>query len=110
MSLGSKKQEIGNQRQVLSGAHTTSEWQYFQRGVALPKYSYTVAGTAVENQTWTVTGEIVTRPLTSFQRAPEKALRDALWKLTRGNAVFGLPGVACKGPYRITKLVIEVVD
>jgi hypothetical protein len=76
----------------------------------LPKYSYTVSGTAVENQTWTVTGEIVTSPLSSFQRAPEKALRDAFWKLTRGNAVFGLRGVACKGPYRITKLVIEAVD
>jgi hypothetical protein len=58
----------------------------------LPKYSYTVAGTAVENQTWTVTGELVARPLSSFQRAPEKLLRDAFWKLTRGNAVLGLPG------------------
>lgn len=73
------------------------------------QYRYTMKGTAADNQTWTTTGEVKTVREDDWPRALDQAQRDSFMQLTRGKAVFGLPGVGCRGPYQITKFEIERV-
>jgi hypothetical protein len=73
----------------------------------VPLYRYEMHGRAAHDQTWVVTGEVETRNAGEFLKAPQAALADAFVQLTNGNAIFGLPGVGCVGPYRIVKLTIE---
>lgn len=71
------------------------------------KYTYTVEGKAADGQTWAVTGVVGVETRGEFHRVPEAALRDGFMKLTQGKAQYGSPGVGCKGPYSINKLVVE---
>jgi hypothetical protein len=70
------------------------------------KARFTVDGTAADGQTWfaegSVTGEI-----------PEiftAAMRDAFGQLTQGRAKFGQPGVGCRGPYKLRKFELLVIE
>ena len=65
-------------------------------------------GTAARGQTWTTTGEIEIEELGNFSAVPDLALKDSFLKLTHGNAIYGLPGVGCNGPYTITRMLIEI--
>jgi hypothetical protein len=40
--------------------------------------------------------------------AMERCLSDAFLRLTKGEAVYGQPGVACRGPYRVTGFELKV--
>lgn len=63
---------------------------------------YTVVGTAAGDQTWTCEGTVTT----TFPDCLEDAMRAAFQQLTQGKAVFGNPGVGCRGPYKITRFEI----
>lgn len=39
----------------------------------------------------------------------DHAMFDSFMKLTQGYAIFGRPGVGCKGPYDITQVLIKQV-
>lgn len=73
----------------------------------MPSYNYELAGTASEGQTWKTSGVVTIDALGRFPEVPEVAMIDTFGKLTKGKAVFGKPGIGCRGPYRITRLLIE---
>lgn len=75
----------------------------------MPKYRYEMHGAAAEHQTWSCNGDVEVANYGAFLDVPGLATKDAFEQLTQGKAIFGLPGVGCKGPYRITKLTIEEV-
>jgi hypothetical protein len=74
------------------------------------KYKWTVAGTAADGQTWQTTGEIDVATGGDFHPALTNVMRLSFQQLTKGNAVFGQPGVGCRGPYMITRYVVEVAS
>lgn len=72
-------------------------------------YKFEVQGTAADGQSWTVSGTRETANAGDFAFLPTEALKDVFLQLTQGRATYGNPGVNCKGPYSITKMVIEKV-
>jgi hypothetical protein len=70
-------------------------------------YRYTVEGVAADDQSWSASGEVTVGREGDFQLALLEAQREAFTQLTQGRAVYGKPGVGCRGPYKITKLTIE---
>jgi hypothetical protein len=69
-------------------------------------YTYVVSGTAAAGQTWETTGTVESNP-GNFRVLSDVVMSGAFAQLTEGRAVFGFPGIGCRGPYSITKLVIE---
>lgn len=72
------------------------------------KYTYEVSGTAAGGQSWKTTGEIETEP-GDFVLALTQVMKLSFQQLTQGKAVFGNPGVGCRGPYSIKRYVLEAV-
>jgi hypothetical protein len=72
-------------------------------------YTYTVSGTAANKQTWTIVGTKEVKP-GGFTALLNYAVQETFEGLTNGKAVFGNPGVGCSGPYKITRLVIELSE
>lgn len=70
-------------------------------------YVFEISGTAADGQTWTVKGETDVDRFGMFAQAIEDAQRFAFMQLTNGRAIYGKPGVGCKGPYTVTRLMIE---
>lgn len=68
-------------------------------------YDYRMAGTAAGGQTWETDGTFEVEP-GAFSTLMELAILNTFTKLTQGRAVFGHPGVGCRGPYRIKSLTI----
>jgi hypothetical protein len=66
-------------------------------------------GEAAAGQSWITNGTIELPNPGEFVRLSELALRDSFQKLTNGKAVYGKPGLGCTGPYKIRKLVLELV-
>lgn len=73
-------------------------------------YRFTMDGTAADGQTWRTNGEVSAEQAGDFPLLLEQAQRDSFMQLTRGKAVFGKPGVGCRGPYSIKKFLFELVD
>jgi hypothetical protein len=75
------------------------------------RYRYEITGTATDAQTWTTTGEVETETdkAGDFPGVPHAALGKSFLQLTRGEAVYGHPGLGCNGPYGITRMMIERV-
>jgi hypothetical protein len=71
------------------------------------EYHYEVCGTASDGQTWTTTGSVFAEKAGQFMNMPMLAMKQTFLKLTQGKAVFGKPGVGCRGPYKVTKLTIQ---
>jgi hypothetical protein len=71
------------------------------------RYKYELYGTAAGTQTWKTEGTIETEGAGAFIDAPYRAIEQSFVKLTRGEAIFGYPGVGCSGPYIITRMMIE---
>jgi len=72
------------------------------------QYKYEVAGTTGDGNTWTTTGEITISP-GDFVSALTRVMRLSFEQLTQGKAVFGTPGMGCRGPYEITRYSLEVI-
>jgi hypothetical protein len=73
------------------------------------RYKYEVSGTAAGGQTWAASGEVAVEKEGAFWLVPDKAMREAFIQLTEGRAVYGQPGVGCKGPYTFLRLAVERV-
>lgn len=67
------------------------------------KYSYDIAGTAADGQTWETTGTVECE----FVAAYDRAMRASFAQLTGGKAVYGEPGKGCNGPYKINRVEIR---
>lgn len=70
-------------------------------------YSFLIEGTASDG-TWTTKGTIDAQNA-DIVGVVSMVLRESFGQLTQGKAVFGMPGMGCKGPYDIHKIVIEQV-
>lgn len=66
-------------------------------------YSFNVDGHGAEGQTFHTQGTT----LCEFQHVFNIAMEETFHQLTNGKAVFGCPGVGCRGPYSIKRVVIE---
>lgn len=77
----------------------------------MAKYGYVMNGVNRTTQTWQVSGEIsLDGDKGDLVVATERVLSEAFLKLTKGEAIFGHPGVACQGPYKVRTLVINVME
>jgi hypothetical protein len=72
-------------------------------------YTYEVSGTASGGQTWTTKGHVEREKEGEFAQVPETVMRLSFAQLTQGQAIYGLPGVGCKGPYTFRRMLIERV-
>lgn len=70
-------------------------------------WRFSVSGQGSEGNVFDATG--VTPPC-ELHEAFDVIMKDAFHQLTQGKAVFGHPGVGCKGPYRIRRFYFEEVD
>ncbi len=68
-------------------------------------YQYQMSGEASGIQTWETSGEVSVSP-GNWPDVAMLALKDTFMKLTKGEAVFGHPGIGCQGPYLIQKFSI----
>lgn len=74
------------------------------------RYLYEVSGLSIaDQQTWVVRGDLEGRA-GAFVELPDAVMRAAFRVLTDGKAVYGKPGVACNGPYQVTRMLIEAYD
>jgi len=71
---------------------------------------YEVKGTAADDNTWEVTGQLDVLAIHDFFHICNMVGRDVFMRITEGRAVFGQPGTSCRGPYQITKFSWEKVE
>jgi hypothetical protein len=71
------------------------------------RYDYVITGTAANGQTWTTRGTVEAESA-SFLDTPLMAMQESFESLTQGKAVYGQPGVGCRGPYQVTAMHIMV--
>jgi hypothetical protein len=71
------------------------------------KYNYEIEGTDVNGRTWKAIGSI---PPCDMMSIFDHAMQAAFAQLTQGKAVYGHPGVGCRGPYHITRVVLQDAD
>lgn len=68
-------------------------------------YTWTVNGTDANGEKWTTKGEYAIEP-SDFPVLFDLILRKTFEQLTHGRAIYDRPGVACKGPYDYTSILI----
>lgn len=68
-------------------------------------YRFKIEGLTGNGNTWTTEGTIEGDMADSSIH--ETAMRASFNALTNGRAVFGTPGAGCRGPYSITRFVLE---
>jgi hypothetical protein len=73
-------------------------------------YEYMISGFGANDQTWETSGTISVDKQGEFTEAVQKAMMASFQKLTNGKARYGKPGVGCNGPYRVTKMILEVMS
>lgn len=66
-------------------------------------YRFTVDGHGAEGATFQTTGTT----LCELAHAFDIAMEESFHQLTNGKAVYGSPGVGCRGPYSIRRVLIE---
>ena len=66
---------------------------------------YKIEYSAANGQQLTCEGNLDLR----FPDCLDAAMRDSFQQITQGKAVFGNPGVGCRGPYKINRFLIESV-
>lgn len=67
------------------------------------KYKFRVNGIMANGVAWSSTGEVECSFPDLFTTVVERTFDD----LTNGRAVFGQPGVGCRGPYDISEIHME---
>lgn len=70
-------------------------------------YAYTIEGTGADGATWKVQGTVPNVAPGGFMDCFTKAMLSAFSQLTAGKAIYGKPGVGCRGPYKVTHLVLK---
>lgn len=71
-------------------------------------YRYYVEGHDANNEPWRITGYVDALPAEIFHKVPQVIEAEVFVKLTGGFAVFGKPGLMCKGPYTINEIMIKL--
>jgi hypothetical protein len=66
-------------------------------------FRVTIEGTDATGMTWATDVRVSGIP---FPQALDRALSESFQQLTQGKAVYGKPGVGCRGPYEIAKLTL----
>jgi hypothetical protein len=69
-------------------------------------YHFAVSGSGAEGQTFHCLGEV----LCEFSEVFDAAMTESFRQLTNGRAIYGSPGVGCRGPYDIQSVSIEQVN
>lgn len=69
----------------------------------IKRYHFQMQGTAAQGQTWAVSGDIEAE----WHDVLDVSMKHTFGKLTQGKAVYGKPGVGCRGPYNITLFKVE---
>lgn len=69
-------------------------------------YRYEVVGTDSVGQGWVVNGYVDDIPGELFHHVIQVIESEVFMQLTQGKAVFGRPGLMCKGPYNINSVTI----
>ena len=76
--------------------------------MATKTYAFVVEGTAHDGQTWRTESQVTIDVAEhGFDDMVAIGMRLSFDKLTGGKAVYGKPGVGCRGPYEIDKITIE---
>ena len=70
-------------------------------------YKFEVSGTCSGGETYLCQGELECPIGGVFQDMLLKCMAESFKQLTGGKAVFGKPGVGCRGPYNITRVLVE---
>lgn len=79
---------------------------YEKRNMPDQIFKYSIAGTAANEQTWSMQGTVEC----SFSNAHDMVMNQTFEALTDGKAVYGKPGQGCQGPYQITHFHIDAVE
>ena len=66
-------------------------------------WSYQVLGFTADGVPWEVSGTVESEASEVWQRV----MIQSFHALTHGKAIYGKPGVACKGPYDIKSVKVE---
>lgn len=74
--------------------------------MSIDTYSYIAEGIAHDGQTWTTKGTVVCE----FHESWDQAMLQSFLQLTEGKAVFGQPGVGCRGPFKFKRMEIKVEE
>lgn len=68
-------------------------------------YRYSVIGSGAEGATFETSGTVMCELIEAFPLAMQETFR----QLTNGRAVYGNPGIGCRGPYDIHRVTIDQV-
>lgn len=74
------------------------------------KYKFKVEGMAAAGQSWTASGVVAAASPGQFQLVIDGAMRETFAQLTGGKAIYGKPGIGCRGPYTITSFLLTVEE
>jgi hypothetical protein len=69
-------------------------------------WKFEAGGLTADGVAWHTSGEIEA----VVTEVWERVMVHSFHALTNGKAIYGKPGVACKGPYEIKKVVVEQID
>jgi hypothetical protein len=73
----------------------------------MPLYKFEVRGFDGNDNEWIVTGSEYAA-IGDFMSIPPIAMQKAFLDLTDGKATYMQPGLTCKGPFHVTKMLIEL--
>ena len=69
-------------------------------------WKYEVTGNAAGGQSWNTSGTVESEAAEVWSRV----LIQTFHALTHGKAIYGKPGLGCKGPYDIKTVRVEQID
>ncbi len=69
---------------------------------------FKIIGTSALGQTWECCGKIENVDWPDHDLLG-KAMKESFMQLTGGKAIFGKPGVGCRGPYSIVRIELHAV-
>ena len=72
----------------------------------LKNWTYQVLGNDANGNSWATSGTVQSE----FSSVFTKVMVQTFHALSHGKAIYGKPGLACKGPYDIKSFRVEQVD
>lgn len=76
----------------------------------MARFSYEIKGQDVNGVDWAYEGTADVPVFEGFPGVAMQATQNVFKQLTEGKAVFGKPGVGCKGPYKITEFHAKLLE
>lgn len=72
----------------------------------MKEFTYEVVYHGADGQSAICTGSIEVEP-GDFQQALIQVMRRSFLQITQGKATYGQPGKGCRGPYQITRFLLQ---